>query len=108
PHLLSQACLAFFALLPAGILGLRFARPRFMPWWAVLPAVIGPGWAVLVFSAMLEEPSKGGAGHVGALFFGWAIMLVWFLPWLALYGLIQAVLRWRGRGSPGTTARQAG
>lgn len=107
-QLLSLACLVLVALLPAAVLGLRAARPRWMPWWAVLPAVVGPGWAVLVFSALLEETAKGGAGHMGALFFGWAIMLAWFLPWLALYGVVQAFLRWRRRGSPGTAAGQAG
>jgi hypothetical protein len=51
--------------------------------------VVGIGWALMVVGAMLRETPDGGAGHVGALFFGWAFALTWFAPWLLVYALIQ-------------------
>lgn len=86
---LSMLCLAVIAVLPAGVLSLRAVRPRLMPWWAMLLVLLGVGWPMMVFSAMLQESQSGGAGHVGALFFGWALMLLWFIPWLMVYALIQ-------------------
>ncbi|MEY4689902.1 MAG: hypothetical protein RIT19_227, partial [Verrucomicrobiota bacterium] len=52
-------------------------------------ALPGLRYPIMVFSAMLQESQSGGAGHVGALFFGWALMLLWFIPWLMVYALIQ-------------------
>lgn len=92
---LSAACLAALALLPLLVLGLRAARPKLMPWWAAFVLVVGLGWALLIASAMVNETANGGAGHVGALFLGWAIMLAWFTPWLLAYALLQFVLRRR-------------
>jgi uncharacterized membrane protein required for colicin V production len=60
-----------------------------MPWWAVFLVVIGLGWMLVLVGAMLNEASAGGAGHVFALFFGWAIALIWFAPWLLVYAGIQ-------------------
>ncbi len=82
-------CLAGLAVLPLAVLGLRAARPKLMPWWAVFSIVVGLGWALVLVSAMLRETTEGGAGHVGALFFGWAFVLVWFAPWLLVYALLQ-------------------
>lgn len=93
-------CLAGFAVLPVALLGLRAARPRLMPWWAVVSIMGGLGWALALVGAMLRETPEGGAGKVGALFFGWAIALIWFAPWLLLYGVGQFVRRrfpWIGR-----------
>ena len=92
---ISAACLAALAVLPPLVLGLRAARPRLMPWWAAFALVVGLGWALLIASALVNESAKGGAGHVGALFLGWAIMLVWFAPWLLAYALFQFVRRRR-------------
>ena len=94
-EVISAACLVVLALLPLVALGLRAARPRLMPWWAAFLLVVGLGWGLLIVSALVNESSKGGAGHVGALFFGWVIMLAWFLPWLLGYGLVQFVRRRR-------------
>jgi hypothetical protein len=80
---------AGLAVLPLAVLGLRAARPRLMPWWAVVSTVVGLGWALVVVGAMLRETPEGGAGHVGALFFGWAFVLIWFAPWLLAYAVIQ-------------------
>lgn len=92
---LSLVCLVVIAVLPAGVLGLRAVMPRLMPWWAMLLTLLGVGWPVLVFGAMLQESRSGGAGHVGALFFGWALLLLWFVPWLIVYALIQGIRRRR-------------
>ena len=88
-QLLSLFCLGVIILLPPCVLALRAVRPRLMPWWAMLLVLLGVGWPVMVFAAMLQESQSGGAGHVGALFFGWALMLLWFVPWLSLYAVIQ-------------------
>ena len=58
-------------------------------------ALAGLGWGLGFVSAMLNETTEGGAGHVGALFFGWAIVLIWFAPWLLVYGVIQLFRRRR-------------
>lgn len=84
-------CLAGLVLLPILVLGVRLVRPRLMPWWAAFLTAVGLGWALLVVGAMLRETPEGGAGHVGALFFGWALALVWFAPWLLVYAIIQRV-----------------
>jgi hypothetical protein len=63
-------CLAGLAVLPLAVLDLRAARPKLMPWWAVFATLVGLGWAPVVVGAMLRETPEGGAGHVGALFFG--------------------------------------
>lgn len=86
---ISLACLIGVAILPLAALGLRAARPKGMPWWAVFSLVIGLGWALMIVSAMLKETQEGGAGHVGALFLGWALMLVWLAPWLLVYAIVQ-------------------
>lgn len=92
---LSLACLVGLAVLPPVVLGLRAARPKLMPWWAVFSIVVGLGWVLAVVGAMLKETTEGGAGHVGALFFGWALVLIWFAPWLLVYAVIQLFRRRR-------------
>lgn len=92
---LSIACLVGLALLPLVVLGLRVARPKLMAWWAVFSIVVGLGWALVLVGAMLNETKNGGAGHVFALFFGWAIALLWFVPWLLVYAVIQLFRRRR-------------
>jgi hypothetical protein len=96
-EILSRICLIVFALLPVVVLGLRVAFPRRMPWWAVVLIAVAGGWAVALVSAMLNEGPESGAGHVGALFFGWAIAFLWFLPWWILYGVVQLVRQWSAR-----------
>ena len=98
-EILSRICLMVFALLPVLVLGLRVAFPRRMPWWAVVLIAVAGGWAVALVSAMLNEGPESGAGHVGALFFGWAIALLWFLPWWILYGVVHLVRRRTARPS---------
>ena len=102
---ISAACLVVLALLPLVVLGLRAARPKLMPWWAAFVLVVGLGWGLLFVSALVNESAKGGAGHVGALFLGWAIMLVWFAPWLLAYALFQLVRRRRAIASASVAHR---
>lgn len=92
---ISLACLVGVAVLPPVVLGLRATRPRLMPWWAVFLIVLGLGWPLVIVGGMLQETKEGGAGHVGALFFGWALVLLWFAPWLLVYGVIQFFRRHR-------------
>lgn len=93
PHAISLGCLVGFAALPLILLGLRATRPKLMPWWAVALIGMGLGWGLLCVSALVQESREGGAGHVGALFLGWALVLVWFAPWLLLYAIVQAFRR---------------
>lgn len=86
-------CMVVLAVLPPAVLAIRALRPKRMPWWAVFSIVIGLGWALVVVSASLRETASGGAGHVGALFFGWAFVLIWFAPWLLGYAIIQLFRR---------------
>jgi hypothetical protein len=87
-NVLFLICFTGLAVLPLAVLGLRAARPKLMPWWAVFSIVVGLGWVLVVIGAMLRETAEGGAGHVGALFFGWAFVLIWFAPWLLVYSVI--------------------
>jgi len=89
----SAVCLALFAVLPLAVLGVRFVRPRWMPWWAVFSMTIGLGWGLAVASALVNDSPESGAGHMGALFLGWAIALLWLVPWLLAYAILQGVRR---------------
>ncbi len=93
-QMLTMICLAGFLLLPIIVLSFRAIRPKRMPWWAVFPIVIVLGWLLVLVTAMLNETPDGGAPKVFALFFGWAYALVWFVPWLLVYGVIQLVRKW--------------
>lgn len=97
-NVLALICIAGFAVLPLAVMGLRAARPKRMPWWAVFSITFGLGWALALVGAMLREGPETGAGHVTALFFGWAYALIWFIPWLLIYGVVQfARRRYAGR-----------
>ena len=90
----SDLLLYLFLALPGLLLLFRGLRPSWVRWWmvGVLQIVLG---AILVLAvAILKETPDSGAAKVFALFFGWAYALIWFLPWLALYGLVQW---WRAR-----------
>jgi hypothetical protein len=95
--LLALFCAGGFLLLPLMVLVLRAFYPRWMPWWAVWLVTVGVGWALAFVSAMLREGPDTGAGHVGALFFGWALALLWFLPWWLMYGVVHLFRRRKGR-----------
>lgn len=98
-NVLALICIAGFAVLPLVVLGLRAARPNRMPWWAVFSITLGLGWALAFFGAMLREGPETGAGHVGALFFGWAFALIWFAPWLLVYAVVRFFRRRHANGN---------
>ena len=86
-------CALGFGLLPIAVLALRAFRPRIMPWWAVFGVTVVLGWCLAVASALVHEGPDTGAGHMGALFFGWALALLWFMPWLIVYAFAQGLRR---------------
>ena len=89
--LASYILLTLFALLPPSVLATRMRRPSRMPWWAAFGLVIGLGWLLILGGALIKEGPESGAGHVTALFAGWAFALIWFLPWLGLYAIIHLI-----------------
>jgi hypothetical protein len=88
-------CTVAFLGLPAVLLMLRWARPRWMPWWAVGLVTLTAGWALVFGAAVTFErpPESSGAPEVFALMFGWLYAVAWLLPHLALYGAIRGGLR---------------
>lgn len=91
---LSTLVMILFGLLPPALLSLRMFPRRRLPWWAVVTIMVVTGWGLVLGAAMLaESPEGGSAAMVFALFFGWAYALVWFAPWLGLYGLVALVRR---------------
>jgi len=83
---------AFFSL-PVIVLWTRWRWSKRMPWWAVVLAVVAVGWPLTLAGAVLNETPDRGAPMVFALYFGWLYSLLWFLPWLLVYGIFQFVRR---------------
>ena len=113
-RILYLSCLGGFLLLPFAVLLLRAFRRKFMPWWLAFLAVAALGWLLvngtvhfsfahlgdLIHSygdnppnELVERWANDGAKRVFALFFGWVYALVWFVPLLLVYGLIQLFRR---------------
>jgi|GEM_PF-6292173 len=92
---LSQAGSVGLSVLTLVVLSLRAAQPTFLPWWGVCSIVVGLGWLLTMVSAMLKEATSEGAGHVGALFLGWVMVLIWFAPGLLVCVIIQRFPRRR-------------
>lgn len=115
-----------FLAWPATLLAIRYVRPRWMPWFAILIGVGLIGWVLwgLQISArneyldrvvrslanpdpndpLVDEWQADGARNVFALYFGWAISTIYFLPWLGIYLLacfrrIMSEVR-RGESAP--------
>ena len=104
--LLSILCLVVFLTFPVALLAARFLRPRWMPWWLLVPLVMAVGWVVAnagvyfhythladVVRAtpnpspeLIEMATADGAPRVFALLLGWAYGLVYLIPWLLFYG----------------------
>lgn len=99
---LSGCCTVAFLGMPAALLMLRWARPRWMPWWAVTLVTLTAGWALVFGAAVLVErpPESSGAPEVFALMFGWLYAIVWLAPHLVLYGAVRWGLRRFGPGAP--------
>ena len=116
--LLSSACFFAFLLVPPVLLGLRAVRGR-PAWWLLLLLVAVLGW-LSWFSAyafyhqhvdqliaqggeLPEGWDSDGAAGVFALYMGWFVSLLYFLPWVALYAVI-ALFRSRGRNRQASSA----
>ena len=102
---LELLCAVGFGLLPIAVLALRAFRPRIMPWWAVFGVTVVLGWGLAMASALVHEGPDTGAGHMGALFFGWALALLWLVPWLIAYAVTQGLRRLLRRRIPGNPVR---
>lgn len=102
---LELLCAVGFGLVPIAVLALRAFRPRIMPWWAVFGVTVLLGWSLAVASALVHEGPDTGAGHMGALFFGWALALLWLMPWLTVYAIAQGLRRLLRRRIPGNPVR---
>ena len=111
----NMATFVFFAVTPL-LLGIRFVRPKWMPWLLLLALALIISWGVLFasndfhFAALKDEinqyESRGenppeelrerwasDASRVGVLFLGWLFGVVYFLPWLGVYALACVVRR---------------
>lgn len=98
---LTTTLLILFAILPPVLLAVRAFLPSRMPWWGLLTILLLLGEGFILAAAMLNETPETGAAKVFALFFGWLYALLWFLPWLLVYGVIQGVRRWRSDKAAG-------
>ncbi len=98
---LSKFLTILFVILPPALLSLRMFPRRPLPWWAVVTLMVGAGWGLVLGAAILAEtPERGSAAMVFGLFFGWVFALIWFAPWLALYGFVSLLRRRFKRSTP--------
>lgn len=112
--ILSGFCFLFFLLLAPVLLAFRFFRQR-PAWWMIGPLIAVLGWLAwfgayffyqLHIGELIEQGAElpegwdsDGAAGVFALFMGWLISLLYFLPWLAVFllaTLIRGLLRKQG------------
>ena len=122
------ACLAAFFILPPAVLGYRLAKHNKMSWWILLLLIAGVSWlfvngAVYFFyehlgdvlrsygdsppADTLQRWSNDGAKRVFALFFGWLYGLVYLVPWLVLYGVLQLTRRYITRHAAPADAKDS-
>jgi hypothetical protein len=62
-NVLFLICFTGLAVLPLAVLGLRAARPKLMPWWAVFSIVVGLGWVLVVIGAEIGVREIGVSVH---------------------------------------------
>jgi len=105
----------FFAAAPV-LLGVRFARPKRLPWWllGILAAFLGwvfSNLAVYFYyehlddlltqaggvngapEDLIDKWQSDGAKRVFVFLFGWLYGLVYLVPWLVVYGFFCVVRR---------------
>jgi 4-amino-4-deoxy-L-arabinose transferase-like glycosyltransferase len=124
---LYRAALVIFLALPPALLGIRFVRPRWLPWLLVLPLVVLVTWAAVnaaVFfrfealgdelraagdtppRELMERWASDGGNRMAALFLGWLYGVAYLVPWLGVYGVARGMQRWLlARRSRRTVAR---
>jgi hypothetical protein len=114
-HILFLVCLWGFLALPVILLSVRAARPTLLRWWLLLILLSVFGWLLVngavhfyyaylddlllsygdhVPNDLLQRRAADGAKLVFALFFGWAYGLVYLIPWLLIYSVVQASRRY--------------
>jgi len=85
----------FFAgwiYLPLAVLVVRGFWPQRMPWAMAFLIVAMVGWALAIGLVASDDISTGEAAAsagITAVFAGWAYSLIWFIPWLCGYGILQ-------------------
>jgi hypothetical protein len=110
------ACIALFMAGAPLLLALRFAKPRRMPWWLLAVLAAALGWVLSNLAVhfyyqhlddliaesggpnsapkeLLDAWQNDGAKRVFAYLFGWAYGLVYLMPWLVVYLLVNALRR---------------
>ena len=109
----SAGSLGIFLIWPAFLLFIRYRRPNRLSWPRLIAAIAILGWGRWVLHIclyneyldymvrVLDNPDHSaqlahdwevdGARNVFAAFFGWAISLVYSIPWLGVYGVIALV-----------------
>jgi hypothetical protein len=119
--LLSILCFWVSLTFPLALLTIRFLRPRWMPWWLLLPGVMVVGWIMVnvglhfhydhlaaVLRAtpnpsgeLIRKVTADGAPRLLALLLGWAYGLIYLIPWLLVYGFCRLMKRiCAGPGAP--------
>ena len=110
------ACIALFVAGAPLLLALRFAKPRRMPWWLLVVLAAALGWVLsnlalhfyyehlddLIAESgglggaskeLIDEWQSDGAKRVFAYLFGWAYGLLYLIPWLGVYLLVNVLRR---------------
>ncbi len=96
-EMVTALCLGSFVFLPMVLLSIRALQPSRMPWWVVVFMMLVVGWLLVFGASVVAEMPDRGASKVFALFFGWIYAILYFLPWLCIYGLVQRVRMWCNR-----------
>lgn len=96
-EMFTAICLGSFIFLPMVLLSIRALQPSRMPWWFVVFIMLVVGWLLVLGASVVAEMPDRGASKVFALFFGWIYAILYFLPWLCIYGLVQRVRMWCNR-----------
>ena len=96
-EMVTAICLGSFIFLPMVLLVSRALQPSRMPWWVVVFIMLVVGWLLVLGASVVSEMPDRGASKVFALFFGWIYAVLYFLPWLCIYGLVQRVRMWYER-----------
>ena len=118
----------FLALPPALLLG-RFAFPKRMPWWLLVCLVALFGWVFSNLAAhfyyrhlnnllaaaggieaapqdLVDRWQNDGAKRAFASLFGWLYGLLYLVPWLIVYFIVNAARKTivdRGQALPNTS-----
>jgi hypothetical protein len=110
--IINYTCGTIFFLMAPLLLGMRFFTGK-PPWSLIMVAIIFVGWAAWVgfvlshFQGLWDQIGSGenvsiedvdraaadGGPMVGAVFMGWFISILYFLPWFVLFQLMNFIRR---------------